>query len=148
VIRWIASAGARQSAADNADRYGSAALLAFALHVMLLALPPGCAAQRPGLEHAVATSQAALHGIAIAAGEAAPAWADQVDARIAYCRRQNLPDTQEARAQCMGVFGKGDRFEEQLDALREAYDEAAEAAQRMREAAADLDAMLAGDQTR
>ncbi len=118
----------------------AAALLTVALGAGVVA----CAHTDVGVQHAVATTRTALHGVSLAAGEAAPAWSDQVDARIAYCKRQNLPDTAEARSECMGVFGEGERFEDEMAELREAYDEGAEALERMEEAARRLDAMLKG----
>lgn len=140
MIRWLMRTEAVATARDNADRWGAAALGLLAIHFVL-----ACAGNRPSLEQSVATAQSALRGVSVAGAEAAPAWADQVDARIAYCKRQQLPDTEQARADCMGPFGEGDRFEDELEAFKDAYDEAAEAAQRMRQAARALDGMLEGN---
>lgn len=95
------------------------------------------------LPEAVKLTQQELHGVAIAAQAEAGIWSEQVDARIAYCRRQAAA-TEIDRARCMGVFGRGDAWEEDLGDLREAYDAAADALQKLGAAAARLESRQQG----
>ena len=113
--------------------------------VVAIALLSGCAHKQPTVSQAVDGLHLAMRGTAVAAAALAKAWSDQVDAREEHCRAQSLPNTPEARAECMGRFGEGEQIEDDLDAFRNAYDDAAEPLERMRKAAKRIDAFIQGE---
>ncbi len=95
------------------------------------------------LVQSVHAARQGLHGVAIASDEAADEWAAQVDDRIAYCRGQNLPTPQQREA-CLGPWGQGEQFEDDLTAFKAAYDDAAEALQQLEAAARRLEDRTTG----
>lgn len=108
--------------------------------IMGAVLIGGCAS---GTAKAIRVARGGVHVIAVELDKKADAWAQQVDARIAFCKRQGL-ESKEARAQCMGVFGDGEGWEADFDALRQTYDLTADGLEQLEAAAARIDARLAG----
>jgi len=51
------------------------------------------------------------------ADELAEIWEPAVDAQVTHCRQTVTEDTKEARAECMGIFGKGKALEAGLASL-------------------------------
>ncbi len=92
---------------------------------------------------AIRIARGGVHVVAVDIDKKAAAWAELVDARIAYCKRQDL-ETQDERAQCMGVFGDGEGWEADFDALRQGYDLTAEGLEQLEKASARIDARLRG----
>ena len=111
--------------------------------LLVLVLLAGCA-HKPGLPEAVDGVHLAMRAAAVAADGLAQTWSELVDARVAHCRAQALPNTEEARAQCMGPFGEGDTIEADLAAFAAAYDEAAPHLEQMRSSAKRIDAFIQG----
>ncbi len=107
------------------------------LRTYSLVLALGCGHTGDSLGHAVHVSRQALHAVSIAADEAADLWAEGVDARISHCRAKDLP-TPQARAECLGPWGKGEEFSGELKELRDAYDVAATALAELEAAAASV----------
>lgn len=106
----------------------------------------GCG-HKAGLSTAIDASRKALHVVPTAADASAQIWAEQVDARIAHCRSQQIAD-EAARAQCMGAFGAGAAWEADFAELVEAYDAAADALEALANAAARIEARVRGQKVK
>lgn len=103
----------------------------------ILALLTGCA---PSLQAGIQTVEKGLAVTRAGIDLQATAWSPAVDGRIATCKAKGLgPDaTKEQRAQCLGIFGKGEEAEAALAKIRDAYDQMADALKTFKEAADGL----------
>ncbi len=108
------------------------------------ALMAGCALA-PTISESLGAASATLRGSAVVAQVAADGWSERVDAQIKHCRTLDLPDTAEARAQCMGRYGKGAEQEPDFEALRDAYDEIAGLLEQMKLTAERIEAATKED---
>ncbi len=105
--------------------------------LLLVALSVGCAHQPTVSEH-LRASEISLKGAHVRHDQDVKSWASKVDARIAHCRSKNLK-TEAERAGCMGVFGAGANYEQDLRTLAESYDVIADELVRARDAAKRLE---------
>ena len=71
----------------------------------------GC---KPGLDKALNGIETGAVALDVVLDEQAQVWADGVDAQIELCRSH---ETKEARAECMGWAGEGEKVEPILDEL-------------------------------
>ena len=103
----------------------------------------GCAGQQlPAPSDAVRMARRQLHLISVLATELANEWAAQVDDRVAFCRAKQLPSV-EQRTDCLGPYGEGKQFDDDMLRLIEAYDTAAEAGEELQQALAQVEQRIA-----
>lgn len=108
--------------------------------IMSAVLVGGCAMS---FSDGVALSRKGLRVVAIEGETKAADWAKRVDARVEYCKQQHL-ETLPEREECMGVYGDGEGWEDDFDALRLAYDLAADALEQLESAAKRIEARASG----
>jgi hypothetical protein len=100
----------------------------------------GCA-HDPSLSDALEAQKLAMGALATKAEALAATWAAKVDARIEFCRGQQLA-TESERAECMGKYGRGEEIEPDLETLRAGFDQIAEPIPVMVESAKRVEAFL------
>lgn len=109
------------------------------LFVLLVA--PGCA---HGLNGTIDGIEKSAAGTSVVIDEASKIWAAGVEAQVAYCKAKGLgPEaTEEERAACMGILGRGDEAEPALDKVSQGYDLVVEGLELMRAGAEELEPYL------
>lgn len=113
--------------------------------VILVLLAAG-ACRPPTLSETLQAQQVALRAEVLAAEQYAAQWGAKVDARIAWCREQGLPDTPQARASCLGKYGRGEEIEADVDTLRAGFDVMAAQLPSMIEAARRIETFIGDEQ--
>lgn len=109
--------------------------------LITLFLLTGCA---HGLEKTVDGVEKTAAGVKVVATESANLWDAGVEAQVAYCKAKGLDEsaTEEARAKCMGILGKGDKAEPALDKIRDGYDLIADGLKLLKEGSGELQPYL------